>query len=148
MNKSLLIFATVAISFTACSQHHQAPEQVVNAFNNKFPDIKKVEWKMEDDKSWEAEFKLNGEEYSAVFDLDGNWLETEHELKKADIPAFVLMTLAEQYDGYKLEEAELVEKPTGTLYEVSMEKGETTIELLIDMNGKVVEQSTTEEDND
>jgi hypothetical protein len=79
---------------------------------------------IEDEKEWEAEFKLEGKEYSANFLTNGTWKETEYEIKKSDIPEAIKQTLAQDFDGYNMEEAELSETAEGKHYEVAVEKGE------------------------
>ena len=58
------------------------------------------------------------------------------------------MTLSEQFKGYKIEEAEIADTPKGKLYEIELEKGEETLEVHIDLNGKVISKTETEEEND
>ena len=58
-------------------------QKMIEAFNANFPDAKKVKWKIEDTIEWEAEFRMNRKEYSANFNNNGEWQETEYELKKS-----------------------------------------------------------------
>ncbi len=44
--------------------------------------------------------------------------------KKADIPEAIKQTLAQDFDGYEIEEAEISEKADGSAYELAVEKGE------------------------
>jgi len=67
----------------SCGQ--SVPEKVKSAFAGKFPNASSVKWDKENDEEWEAEFKMDGKEYSANFTVDGNWKETEYEIKKSEI---------------------------------------------------------------
>ena len=58
-----------------------APVAVTTAFKNDFPAVTKASWEMEDG-NYEAEFKVNGTEQSAVYDKTGHRLEVETEIKK------------------------------------------------------------------
>jgi uncharacterized membrane protein YkoI len=142
-----LIAAAVIISFTACAQTN-APENVVNAFTQKFPDAKSVKWDKENETEWEAEFKLKGEEYSANFSTDGTWKETEHEIETSAIPANVKQTLDNGFAGYKIEEAEISETAEGTVYEFELKNDKTEMEVAVSPEGKVVKKEVKTEEKD
>ena len=149
MKKSMMIvLAVAAVSTVACGQKKEsetAPKTVETAFQQKFPTAQKVKWEKENDAEWEAEFKLDGKEYSANFSSDGTWKETEHEIAKTDIPEGVQNTLNTAFAGYKIEESEISETAEGTVYEFELEKGKTEMEVAIDASGKVLKKEVEEE---
>lgn len=143
---ALVFAALAAVAFTT---KDKVPQAVKDAFAKKFPTAKKVDWEKENDKEWEAEFKLNKVEYSANFLQDGTWKETEHEIKESEIPQAVLTSLKSNFPGYEIEEAEISETAEGTVYEFEIEKGKSEMEVTIDSNGKVIKkQSEEESEND
>ena len=151
--KYLLLVTMLTFGFlsTSCAQNKKAaPTAVQTAFKGKFPTVQKAKWDMENDNKWEAEFKMNSKEMSANFKNDGTWVETETKIKNADLPQAVKDAMAAHFAGYKMEEASMVETADMAAgYEVEMEKGETTIEVLFGADGTVITQKTkTEEDND
>ncbi|WP_140160616.1 PepSY-like domain-containing protein [Algoriphagus antarcticus] len=149
MRKSIsFVAASMLLTASACAQNPEVPEVVKTAFSQKFPDAKKVNWDMEDASSWEAEFKLNGMEYSSNFNLKGDWLETEHEIKKSELPTSIKEILDQNFMGFKVKEAEISEKADGTVYELAVEKGEEEWELVFDMDGKLLEKKAIEEDDE
>ena len=65
----------------------------------------KVEWKLKNDHSYEAEFRLNGVEVAAKFDANGKWLETETTIARTKLPPDVRATrprCAADLSGQKL----------------------------------------------
>lgn len=142
----LVLIATVSIS--ACGEKVEAPEKVKTAFLQKYPNATKIKWEKENEKEWEAEFKLDGKEYTVSFDSDGKWLETETEIKKSEIPEAVKSLIDSLYAGYKIDEAEFVETSQGKFYEFELEKGESEIEVSISPEGKLIAKEETEEDED
>lgn len=149
--KTLKLFAIAfaAISINACAQKTTAPENVVKAFAQKFPDAKSVKWDKENDTEWEAEFKLKGVEYSANYSTEGVWKETEHEIETSAIPANVKQTLDTEFAGYKIEEAEISETAEGSVYEFELEKDKTNMEVAVSPDGKVVKKEVkTEKDEE
>lgn len=153
MNRSLLIVLSVAMLGTAaCGQKNEtATIEVTTAFQQKFPDAKKVKWEKESESEWEADFKQNGKKYSANFKVDGTWTETEHAIEMEEIPGSVKHILNTSFRDYKVEESELAERPDGTFYEFEVEKGEEEMELVISADGssvKKIQKSEHEEEED
>jgi uncharacterized membrane protein YkoI len=129
---------TLFVSVTLLSCAQDTPAKVAESFKTKFPTAKSVKWEKENEKEWEAEFKMEGKEYSANFSVDGTWLETEHEIKNNELPEAVKMALKNDFGVYEIEEIEISEKSNGTAYEVELEKGEQTLEVVFDVSGKVL----------
>lgn len=146
-----LVFA-VFISTSAIAQNiekDKIPATVLNAFKSKFPAADNVKWEMENARDYEATFKTNGNEQSAVFDANGAWLETETEIKENELPANVKASFAKEFNSYKIKETEKVEKNDGTTcYEIKLTNGKETIEVLFADNGEVKEKKSESSDKD
>ena len=138
----------MACGLLGCAQHAEAPKLVNEAFVKKFPSAQKVKWDKESDTEWEAEFKMNGVEFSANFLEDGSWKETEHEIKLKEVPENIKGTLKTNFADYKVEEVEVSETEEGTVYEFELEKGDEEWEVAIDHNGTVVKKESIKEDGD
>jgi len=138
---------TLLAGFTQMTYAQDTPSKVTDAFNSKFPNAKSIRWDKENETEWEAEFTINGVEYSANFSKDGAWKETEHEVKIDELPAEVISTLKTQFAGYEIKEVEMVETPTFTGYEVELKKGKETLEVLMDKAGKVIKKKVEMEED-
>jgi len=151
MKKTILIgIIAVTVASPSCAQKStsSAPEAATKAFSAKFPNAKNVKWDKENENEWEAEFKIGGVEYSANYTSDGIWKETEHEIKKSEVPANVIATINTEYAGYKIEEMEISETIEGLVYEFEIEKGESEWEIAIDATGKVTKKEEKKEEED
>jgi len=150
MKNVFLVFTLAAMfSLNACCQDaKEVPAAVRTAFSEKFPDASKVKWSMENKTEWEAEFKINDKEYSANYDVNGTWMETEYEIAESEIPAAVKATLDNEFNTYKVEESELSETANGKVYEFELTKGKEEIEVAINADGTVVKKEQAEEDGD
>jgi len=151
--KNLLFMTMLSLVFSMQSSAQKknkenAPEIVQTAFNLKFPAAKKLKWEMEKDTEWEAEFKMDGKEYSANFGLNGEWKETEYEIKKSDIPANIKAMLDQEFKDYKIENGEISESSAGISYEFEIEIGKEEFEVTIDPQGKITKKAEIEEDKD
>ncbi len=151
--KNLFLALSVALlfSFTACSQPNKDVSQTVkSAFSTKFPDATKVKWDKENDKLWEAEFKKDGKEYSANFDVKGNWIETEYGIENSEIPLIVKSAIDKEFSNNKILESEISETTKGEIYEFEIKAEKVKYEAAFDFNGKFIKKEivTKEEDND
>jgi uncharacterized membrane protein YkoI len=146
---ALIVFA-IAPLFAQKISSDKVPANVLNAFKAKFPAATDVNWGVEKSTDYEAEFKINGEEYSANFNQNGKWLETEMNIDASKLPEPVSQTLAKEFAGFKISEAEKIETPDkGIVYEIEMkdDKG-TSKEVEISAEGKVLDMETKKKDND
>ena len=76
----------------------------------------KSEWAFdEEDNLWEAEHVFNHTEYTSAFTPTGEWVETEKELKRKDLPQAVLTTLKSEFDDFDIEEVVWIETPRALL---------------------------------
>ena len=151
--KNVIFLSLLALTVTvqACAQASksvQVPEAAKTAFNQKFPNAKKVKWELEQEGEYEAEFRLDGQEYSAIFTANGEWKETEHEIQRSEIPQGILAILDQHFTDYKIEEAELAETASGNAYEFEIEVGEQDLEVKIDAQGHLTQQKTDDDDDE
>lgn len=125
------------------------PQAVLDAFAGKFPQAQHVKWEEEHEDEYEAEFKINKMEMSANFKADGTWLETEMEIKKAQLPEAVKQAIAKQFPGFDIEEAEQVETPDQPLaYEVELEGHDTEVEAVFKADGTLLKKEMKDEDDE
>jgi hypothetical protein len=150
MKTSILIFAaTLLFCFTACGQSGKdAPASVKSAFSQKFSGATSVKWGRESDKEWEAEFQMGGKKYSANFDNDGVWMETEYQVTVSELPAAVKATLDKESAGSKIKISEVSETKDGKAFEFVLGKGENQTELVIDQSGNVTKKEQLKEEDE
>lgn len=150
MKKQILILAAVIfISFSACGQSEKdVPAPVKSGFSQKFSGATNIKWGKENDKEWEAEFKLGGRKYSANFDNAGTWVETEYQISVKEIPAAVKTALEKESAGAKIKVSEVTETKDGKSYEFIVGKGENETELVIDNAGNVLSKEQVKEENE
>ena len=140
-NLFVLIATSAIISLGSCAQTGvNVPANAKTALSQKFPDATHVKWQKENDNEWEAEFTLNEKDYSANFDNQGTWKETEYKIDTDEIPAAVKTTLDEEFTEYTIEGSELSETATGKIYEIELKKGEEKLEVTFDMKGNVIQK--------
>ncbi len=136
---SIVVLAFVSLSISA-QKSKNVPENIKKAFNQKFAKATDVKWGMENKTEWEAEFKLDGKEISANYDLQGKWLETEYKITIEEIPTIIKSSIEKNNAGCKIKSADVSETPKAKVYEVMILKGKKSVEVIMDEKGKVVKE--------
>jgi len=122
----------------------KVPAKVREAFRAKFPDVSKVEWKLKEDKNYEAEFKQKDAEVAAKFDDKGKWLETETAIGKSDLPKEVRAKISADYKAYNIIETQKVERADDKpiLFEVHLENTEEILKVQLEASGAIATKSS------
>ncbi|MEI8113930.1 MAG: PepSY-like domain-containing protein [Bacteroidia bacterium] len=136
MKTTLLVLCLFVICLATNAQK-TPPVAVSKAFAEKFKSAEKVKWSMEEATEWEAEFKLNGKEASASFDLAGKWLETELGIEKSELPAAVKDAINKQYSAAKIRECNNIDSPAFTGYEIALNDKGKKFEVQVTKDGKL-----------
>ncbi len=124
--KNIIFMAVLLIGFSVntplCAQKN-VPQSVQTTFKAMFADAKKVKYSKETDGSFEVDFKQNNIKSSAHISAKGDWLETEQEIKKTDLPKSISQMLAKDFAGWEIETCEKVKTlEKGVFYEVFVKK--------------------------
>jgi hypothetical protein len=118
----------------------KVPASVQTSFKKQFAQANKVEWEMEE-ADYEVGFKNSGTEFSAKYNKEGNWLSTEQEIKKTELPANVKQAVEKDFPKAELDEVEKVTYPNNkTDYEMEVELGKQKFEVLYSAEGKLLKK--------
>jgi len=110
-----------AVSFCQNIVSSQVPVEVKNSLDIRFPDLKEIKWKIENDTTYTAEFKINESATEAEFNKKGEWLSTEWEFPVNYTPQAIKDYIAKNYAKYKINEISLTDFPgDGKLYVVEI----------------------------
>lgn len=134
MKKQLMLIVVIALTGTACfAQKEKAgiPEKVTTAFQKEFPGIT-PKWEKEK-AQYEANFKKNNVEMSAVFDADGTLAETETIIATNELPSAALDYVKTHYKGATIKEAAKIADRKGVITYEAEVKGK---DLMFDAEGK------------
>lgn len=77
-------------------------------------------------------------EYTALFDLKGNWLETEQEMEKDEAPLVITTIIKIEFPEFSIEEIEFLENSEGKFYELEIENGKNKFEITFNNVGEIV----------
>jgi hypothetical protein len=138
--KKLFVIAVVAgiSALSACGQKlngSKVPAQVKAAFQKLYPNTK-ASWDKED-AGYEANFKKDGKEMSAIIEKNGTIVETETMIAVSDLPASVSDYMNKHYKGIKVKEAAKIVKANG---DVNYEAEIPNKDIVFDGNGKFIKE--------
>lgn len=122
----------------------KVPPPVIKAFQAKYASVKKVEWKVKTDKSYEAEFTVKGTDIAEKFDSTGKWLETETATPRSGIPPAVRDTIAKQFKRYKIIEVQTVQRwnEPQLVWEIHLEGAKEIVKAQFNGMGTIISRST------
>ena len=138
--KILVIKFLLATALTLSSfANFVAPETVVDAFRQQYPDAPEPTWEVDTNGSYEANFRVNGIKYRADFTKEGIWTETENNIDFNELPPDVRSAYLLKYSSEDFRDAEAVDSATqGLFYEIEIVSGTSKIDVMFDAKGKVL----------
>ena len=141
MKLFILPIALAFFSFSSCSQDIAAdkvPSVVQNTVHAKFINVGKIDWEKKNNNLYEAEFDMDSTEYNILIDTAGKIIMHKIGISTIELPAAVITAISDGYSGYKIEEAEKLEKDGVSYYQVELEaKGKKEQQLIFSPDGKI-----------
>ena len=111
---------------------------VKKSFILKFPNAKRVLWYQIDIFKWRVNFTLKEKKHSALFDSEGNWMETITLIPLNKIPKALQLTFEEIYSKDDLQKIYYVQTPDRSIYEMNLNNGLYSFKLLFDVSGNII----------
>jgi uncharacterized membrane protein YkoI len=90
-----------------------------------------------DEKDYYATFLMDDADYVAWFD-EGTWIRSTHNIDNADLPLPVQKAINASYPGYTITDVDLDDFKGMEVYEVTMEKGMSRVQVEYRPNGTAV----------
>jgi len=148
MKKGFLLFlfsiALAVISNQTFSQIRKIPSSATENLKQKYPNADKVEWK-DGLSHFTAKFQLDGKDYEAHFDNDGNWKESLTKIDESDLPTAVRDGHAKsKYSDWSIDKVEKMESADKVQYRLQVKKGDLKKKVLYyTSEGKLTKDNIT-----
>ena len=91
-----------------------------------------------DDGEIEVEIIHNGRGKDVYFSRNNEWLRTEWDVRKGELPAAILTQVNAAYPSWKIDDAEFMETPSGEWVVIELEKGESEVKIRITADGVIL----------
>ncbi|WGD34517.1 PepSY-like domain-containing protein [Olleya sp. YS] len=135
-------FILIALIVFSCQNtvKSQVPKEVQSNFESKYPGENDPDWETDSNGNYEAHFKKKGVKYRADFSPNGQWIETETNIDKDDLPKAIKQVIKEQYGSEDITEVELVDSATkGTFYDVEFKQKGKNMDVMFRANGEIIQ---------
>ncbi len=144
---ALLLLAAVSITCGASAQLRKIPAEVTNAFSEKYPNAKNVEWR-DELKDFKVTFSLDSAagSYTAKYAHKGDWKVTEKEITEAALPDEIRQSLSKSlYADWKTRSVYILYFPADmTEYHIIVAKSDINKKnLLFSKDGKLLKDNFT-----
>jgi hypothetical protein len=138
------MFSFSTLTMAQAVESSVVPETVVTALNKAYLNPLNVKWEMDYDK-YVAKFERDKTEMIVTYDKDAAWLMTETPVTHKSLPAAVKSCLTKQFDIYKENEIERVDKPDGVCYHIDLEYNQKNYEVEISEKGELLKRDEVKE---
>lgn len=139
--KLVILLITASISLYACGQNissNKVPSVVQNTIRAVFPKAMDIEWEMKKS-SYEAEFDMDSTEYTVYLDATGKIIVYKQDIRENELPVAITSALARDHAGYRIDDADKIQKDGITYYQVELDnKRKKERNLLFSADGQTV----------
>lgn len=117
----------------------QTPKEVKEAFQTKYPGENDPDWEIDANGNYESHFKIDGIKYRADFSPAGEWIETETNIGKKDLPEPIRTAIKTNYGSEEITEIEKVDSASkGLFYDVEFKQKGKNRDVEYRASGEVV----------
>ena len=114
------------------------PNEIKEYIATNYPQAKIIETDFENGR-YEVDIIEGATHKELVFDPEGEWISTETEVGKAEIPSVVISALeASEYGSYRIDDIDYFETPSGNYYLFELESGSHEVHLKINLQGVII----------
>ena len=113
------------------------PTAVTTALQARYPGAT-VESATVEGRTFEAKVLWTDRHLDLAFQADGTWLEEEEHLSTAALPAALAAALQPRWADWTLGRVERATTPSGTTYEVVMQRADRSVEVRLTEGGEVL----------
>lgn len=138
--KKIIVFQTLLLCLLSCSSSKGQtgpPSVVVNAFEQRFPNARDVEWS-HDGRSYVVEFETFLKDHEAWFGADGSLTRYRRDASRSELTPEILEALRRDYAAFRIEEVDRIEENGQTTFEVELDGRPEDLILVDDGRGKVI----------
>ncbi|MDR0574750.1 MAG: hypothetical protein LBG96_12095 [Tannerella sp.] len=134
----------IATYYSSPSSPTQPVNNIKAEFDKKFPGATDVEWKVSNG-IYEIDFDVNHIDYEAWYNGDANLLMYKYDIANSQLSPAVLAAIATDYQGYILDETEIVYKGDIIGYYLDLKKNKEEVYAFYNENGTFIARNLWED---
>lgn len=132
--KKLIALTLLFFCWPALAQQKKLPQQILSAFENKYPEAELDNWTFVGDLYY-VDFQLISKSYKSIFDEKGVWIETSESISELDIPIELVDFIGDEFGESLISSCEKVETPAQELIRVSLYSSDEFYVLQCNVDG-------------
>ena len=134
MKITFRILPAVVILFMVASCTSKPSDKIQQSFNTKYEAAKDLHWKNVDG-NWDATFELEGVDYTALFNANGSWMRTRHNIDFDGVPQEVWDAFSDKFEQKYVKAVGEVEMKDETFYAFDLQTQDEDYTVLYDKTG-------------
>ena len=138
--KKLVLVVVAVVLFSQLDAQAQkimaknVPTAVTQAFKKAYPTVTDIDWS-KDGVNYEAEYDSKNGDKSVTYNAQGVLLETEKDIKVADLPASITTYVKNNHKGHSIKEASKITTASGVMTYEAQVNG---MDLIFDSAGMFI----------
>ncbi len=124
--KKLIPLVLLLASLIACdNDNYTFPvnDTILEFINKEYKGATIRETDYSDNGLFEVEIRHDSKIKDVYFDYNDNWVYTTWDVKLISLPSAVKKAVEKAYPGYRIDDADFIEQPSGEFYKLEIEKG-------------------------
>ena len=129
--------------FAGCKEQAYAqkkvPDAVKSTFRSMYPGEDDPDWVIDSHGNYESKFKIDGIHYRADFRPNGEWIETENNIDKDDLPKAIREVIKDRFNDEDISEIEKVSHHSkGAFYDVEFKRKGKNKDVEFRASGEII----------
>lgn len=123
------------------SENPYLPDQTPNTIESQIQEMYPDAWIIETDREHnriEVDILHGNIGKEVLFDTNGNWLQTSWDVRINNLPEAITAYVNANFAGYRIDDADYYETPSGNFYKIEVERGEWEQNIFLDADGNLV----------
>lgn len=140
---SMICILSILFSFNlvfAQKLHKKSvPSLIINSFQREYPRAFDIEWKMDGD-VYKVEFEtgIRRHDHTIWYDNTGKKLRQKSEISKRDLPEKVLISIKNNFDGYRTSDLKAIQEAGKTIYTIELKRQYEEWKVSFDADGDII----------
>lgn len=138
--KKLFPIIMLLFSIVACDNYDNlrfsVSESILEFINEEYRGATIRETEYTDNGLFEVEIRHDSHTKDVYFDKNDNWVYSSWDVRVSSLPAAVKSAVEAAYPGYRIDDADFIERHEGSYYRLEIEKGGIEKSLKITKNGE------------
>ncbi len=138
MKKLLPILILSFVTLLSCEQENIVVNDEIRNFIEQRYEGARILYAEQEFNEIDVEIVHDNIRKEVKFNRNNNWINTVWDVYVSQLPEIVTASVANEYAGYRIDDADYVETPSGDHYKLEIEKGEWERTVFVTPDGEIL----------